>query len=288
MSIVRLFKERPAVSVNTFGKRLGDFKNWRDELVEVIDEYQSWIEQQGLTNGEEDLRVYELLDQLRSDRISISLVGEFSRGKTELLNAIFFADYKQRLLPSNPGRTTMCPTELLYDEQLEPGVKFLPIETRKSSLTISEHKRTPESWSVYALDVMNPKKMADTFREITKTKRVPLSEARAFGLWRENQKGVGPAIDSMGRVEVPMWRHAIINFPHPLLKQGLVVLDTPGLNALGVEPELTLGMLSRCEAVLFVLAAETGVTRSDLDVWINHVCVAKSGKGSGRLVVKYG
>jgi hypothetical protein len=27
---------------------------------------------------------------------------------------------------------------------------------------------------------------------------------------------------------VPQWRHALINYPHPLLKQGLVVLDTPG------------------------------------------------------------
>jgi hypothetical protein len=285
MTIVRLFKERPAATVNTFGKRLGDFKHWRDELIEVIDEYQSWVEQQGLTNGEEDLRVYELLDQLRSDRIAICLVGEFSRGKTELLNAVFFADFKQRLLPSNPGRTTMCPTELLYDEQFEPCAKFLPIETRKSALTISEHKRMPGSWTVYALDITDPKKMADTFREITKTKRVPLAEARALGLWRENQKGVGPAIDSMGRVEIPTWRHAIVNFPHPLLKQGLIVLDTPGLNALGIEPELTLGALSHSEAVLFVLAAETGVTRSDLDVWNNHVCVAKNKKGGGRLVV---
>ena len=177
MSTVRLIKERPAVSINAFTKRLGDYKHWRDELIEVIDEYQSWVEQQGLTNGEEDLRVYELLDTLRSDRITISLVAEFSRGKTELLNAVFFADYKQRLLPSSPGRTTMCPTELLYDEQLEPCVRFLPIESRKSPLTIAEHKRSSGSWSVHALDISDPKKMADLLQEITKTKRISVVEA---------------------------------------------------------------------------------------------------------------
>ncbi|MGC4060668.1 MAG: hypothetical protein QM749_07395 [Aquabacterium sp.] len=32
----------------------------------------------------------------------------------------------------------------------------------------------------------------------------------------------------MAQVEVPVWRHARINLPHPLLKRGLVVLDTPG------------------------------------------------------------
>jgi hypothetical protein len=68
-----------------------------------------------------------------------------------------------------------------------------------------------------------------------------------------------------------MWRHALISFPHPLLKRGLVILDTPGLNALGNEPELTINMLPAAQAVLFVLAADTGVTRSDLDMWEHHV-----------------
>jgi septal ring factor EnvC (AmiA/AmiB activator) len=81
-------------------------------------------------------------------------------------------------------------------------------------------------------------------------------------------------------IEIPQWRHAIINFPHPLLKQGLVILDTPGLNAIGTEPELTLNLIPNAHAVLFVLGAETGVTKSDIDVWRNHI-----GAGSGRLVV---
>jgi hypothetical protein len=70
---------------------------------------------------------------------------------------------------------------------------------------------------------------------------------------------------------VPAWRHAVINYPHPLLQRGLVVIDTPGLNAVGAEPELTLGMLPSAHAVVFVLAADTGVTRSDLTIWREHL-----------------
>ena len=33
-----------------------------------------------------------------------------------------------------------------------------------------------------------------------------------------------------------------------------MILDTPGLNALGAEPELTLSMLPSAHAVLFILA----------------------------------
>jgi hypothetical protein len=72
-------------------------------------------------------------------------------------------------------------------------------------------------------------------------------------------------------VEVPVWRHAIIRYPHALLERGLIVVDTPGLNAIGAEPELTLGLLPSAHAAVFVLGADTGVTRSDLDVWRAHL-----------------
>ncbi|MCI0667232.1 MAG: dynamin family protein, partial [Methylococcaceae bacterium] len=70
-----------------------------------------------------------------------------------------------------------------------------------------------------------------------------------------------------------------------LLKEGLVILDTPGLNALGTEPELTINMLPSAQAVIFVLAADTGVTKSDLDMWRNHVRGARAGQKSGLAVV---
>src|SRR6187431_707065 len=63
----------------------------------------------------------------------------------------------------------------------------------------------------------------------------------------------------------------MINYPHSLLKRGLVVLDTPGLNAIGAEPELTLSLLPTAHAVVFVLGADTGVTKSDLTIWRDHL-----------------
>jgi hypothetical protein len=63
----------------------------------------------------------------------------------------------------------------------------------------------------------------------------------------------------------------MINYPHPLLARGLVVLDTPGLNAIGTEPELTLGLLPGAHAALFLLGADAGVTKSDLSVWNEHL-----------------
>ena len=86
-------------------------------------------------------------------------------------------------------------------------------------------------------------------------------------------------------VDVPCWRHAIINFPHPLLQQGLVILDTPGLNAIGTEPELTLNLLPNAHAILFILAADAGVTKTDIDVWTKHLVGDSPASREGRLVI---
>ncbi|HCU53031.1 MAG TPA: hypothetical protein DIC36_01665 [Gammaproteobacteria bacterium] len=270
------------VAINNFSRRLAAYKRWCEGLVDTIREYQDWVERNGLASGVEDLRVYELMDMLRSDKLTVALVAEFSRGKTELINAIFFADTRQRLLPSEPGRTTMCPTELLYDEKLEPCMRLLPIESRRSQITIAELKREPRQWTTLPLDIKAPRQMAESLRELMKTKRVPIDEARALGLAFPGPDGKLP---SDGLIEVPVWRHAVINYPNPLLKQGLVVLDTPGLNALGTEPELTMSMLPRAQAVLFLLGADTGVTKSDLEVWQKHVRTARGATGSGCIAV---
>jgi hypothetical protein len=83
---------------------------------------------------------------------------------------------------------------------------------------------------------------------------------------------------------VPRWRHALINIAHPLLKQGLVILDTPGLNAIGAEPELTVNLIPQAHAVVFILAADTGVTKSDLAIWREHL-IAEDEDADARLVV---
>jgi hypothetical protein len=270
---------------SSLGRRLAEYGDWRDRLVEDIQSYLSWLEREEMGAGEDELRIYELIESLLADRLSVALVAEFSRGKSELINAIFFADHKRRLLPSSAGRTTMCPTEIKYDANEPPSISLLPVETRKTSLTIADYKRDPVNWTVLPLNVDSASEMADALREIVATKTVDLAQAKALGLYNPDFPEHRLHDTSTDAIEVPVWRHAIVNYPHPLLEQGLVILDTPGLNALGTEPELTVSMLPNAHAVLFVLAADTGVTRSDLDIWKDHVCFATRTRTESRLVV---
>lgn len=248
---------------HTFQQHIHAYETWKTTLSQDIEQFQTWLDEQHLGTPHDALPLYEALQSLRADRLTIAFMGEFSRGKSELINAIFFADQGRRLLPTDAGRTTMCPTEILYDAQASgPYIRLLPIETRASAKSIAEHKLQPLHWNSLPLNLHSPDQMVSALREVLRVKQVSVDAAKRLGLYNDET-----TILPSGLVEIPHWRHALINFPHPMLKQGLVVLDTPGLNALGSEPELTLQMLPAAQAVLFVLGADTGVTRSDLAMW---------------------
>lgn len=269
---------------NKLAHQFAAYAEWRKALVDTICDYRSWLNEQELNDGQIDQRIQQLLERLREDKLNVAFVAEFSRGKSELINAIFFADYGQRLLPSTAGRTTMCPTELLYDPSKPTSLQLLPIETRTSDATTSEYKRYPDEWTVFEFDVDSSDSMVEAFKQVSMTKKVSVEEAERYGLFDSTSADDAMALNSDGTIDVPAWRYAVINFPHPLLEQGLVILDTPGLNAIGTEPELTLNMLPNAHAVLFILAADTGVTKSEIDVWRQYISGTRW-KQKGRLAV---
>jgi len=265
--------------------RFEAYGEWRKRLEAGVADLHRWLHEHELADAQVDQRIDDVRQRLREDRLVVAFVAEYSRGKSELINAIFFADFGARLLPAAAGRTTMCPTELLYDPARSPSLQLLPIETRLKDETIDAFRSFPDEWTTFPLDLSDAAGMGAVLAHISEVKRVPLALARALGL--EAVADSPPAHRLRGvheLTDVPAWRHAIINFPHPLLQQGLVILDTPGLNAIGAEPELTLNLLPSAHVILFVLAADAGVTRSDLDVWLRDLAGNDPAQRTTRLV----
>lgn len=263
---------------------LTSYSTWREGVIDSVSDYRNWLNEQELNDAQIDQRIQGLLERLKEDKLNVAFIAEFSRGKSELINAIFFAEYGQRLLPSSAGRTTMCPTELLYDSSKPHSIQLLPIATRAFDASTTEYKRYPEEWTTITFDIHSNDSMAAAFEQVSQTKRVTLEEAEKYNLFNPNSADDALNIGKDGLIDIPCWRYAVINLPHPLLEKGLVIFDTPGLNAIGTEPELTLNMLPSAHAVLFVLAADTGVTKSEIDVWRQFVSDTRW-KQKGRMAV---
>ena len=258
-----------AVLKSELEREVERYQTWRDELLEAVDSYRDWLERNGELDAQHSLRFYELCESVRQGRLSLAFVAEFSRGKSELINALFFSDFKQRLLPSDVGRTTMCPTEIFHDASEAPYLRLLPIESRYRDESIAQLKNMPVEWVKIRLNLESVKDMKNAMQMLAESKKIFTLEARMMGLLPDDHKTDGD--EALETVDIPAWRYALINYPHRLLTNGIAIIDTPGLNALGLEPELTYNTIPNAHAVLFLLGIDTGVTKSDLEVWQKYV-----------------
>jgi hypothetical protein len=184
-----------------------DYGTWRAGIAAALEEYRAALVALELFDAAALTRLSQAQARVRDDRLSVAFVAEFSRGKSELINAIFFADYGQRILPSSAGRTTMCPTELLYDASLVPCIRLLPIETRASQLTTSDYRDMASAWTVLPLDLDSPERMSEAFRQVSMTSRVTPEEAQRYGLYDPEDPDMADALGADGLVEVSQWRH---------------------------------------------------------------------------------
>lgn len=257
---------------------LQQFFNWRLQLSRELQTLHDWIRIEKLDSVTLADKIPRLLQKLEQEKITIAVVAEFSRGKTELINALFFADLGQRLLPSGAGTTTMCPTEILYDPTIPPGLRLLPIQTRESHENLYEFKNNWDGWAAIDFDMNNPESVSEACKPLAETILVNVETAERYGLYDPSSGDT--ALIEGGMIEIPRWRHAVFNYPHPLLKQGLVIVDTPGLNAIGTEHELTLSTIPNAHAILFILGADTGVTKSDRAIWQDHIASAGIARGN--------
>ncbi|MDP3798522.1 MAG: dynamin family protein [Polaromonas sp.] len=268
----------------SFNEKFDQHGAWRRGFALRLKLLAEWMKDHDLLDAAVEERLHRLESQVRSDKVMVAFVAEFSRGKSELINAIFFAGYGRRIMPASAGRTTMCPTELGYDADVPPCLRLLPIETRLKSQALMEWRMVPEKWTRVDLDVNDPAQLARALEKVAEVRHVTQEEARLLGFWNDSTPEDNPLVGADGLIEVPKWRHALINIAHPLLKQGLVILDTPGLNAIGAEPELTVSLIPQAHAVVFILAADTGVTKSDLSIWREHL-ITEGDASDARLVV---
>src|SRR5438105_6712543 len=145
---------------------VGRYNKWKEELVSAIGEYRDWLNATKQLDAQQSARFFDLTEDLTHGRLMLAFIAEFSRGKTELINALFFADYGQRLLPSDVGRTTMCPTEIFHEAKEDPYIRLLPIETRYRSESLAQSKKMPNEWTHIRLNTSSADEMAASMKAL--------------------------------------------------------------------------------------------------------------------------
>ena len=230
---------------HSFEASLESLRAWREEVAAALASFRRWAMSSRLIDEQAAARLIHLEQRLAGERLTIAFVAEQSRGKSELINALFFAAHGARLLPASGGKI-LCPVEILWDPSRAPSIRLLPIETRDEGRTLREYATEPQAWMEIALDPGQPQAVASACEVFTQTRVVD------------------------GSV-IPRWRYAVVNFPHPLLAGGVTLLDTAGYNTLASEPELSFHRVPDAAAVVFVVSAENAVAPADKALWTEHV-----------------
>jgi HAMP domain-containing protein len=240
-----------------FETSLAELKRWRDATAETLAAFRRWAVIGRLIDEQAAARLAHLERRLASERLTIAFAGEHSRGKSELINALFFADVGARLLPGG----ARCPTEILWDPARPASIRLLPIETRASGKTLRECLGEIDTWVEVPLDPSRPEALAGACEALSESIEVDHADAARLGV----------AAEAPGRAVVARWRYAVINFPHPLLAGGFTILDTADQRTLAAEPELTFQRVPDAAAIVFTLSAEIGITHGDLQLWVDHI-----------------
>lgn len=249
---------------------------WRTGMGLRLRLLERWAQSHELLTPENADRVANILSRLDSDTLSVAFVGEISRGKSELINALFFGSYAHRLLPVGPGRTTLCPTEIKSQGQSSPSLQLLPIETTLDPRPFLAWLNEPQAWTHAGQTSDGTRQLADDLLQTTLTASQDVSSPKTKA---DTEQAV-----HRPHAAIAQWRYAVVNLAHPILDQGLRILDMPGLNALATEPENALSLLANFDVLVFVLSADTGVTASERVLWQKHL-IQGEGQDCERLVV---
>ncbi len=222
------------------------FREKKDDLVRLIRESSGIIDNISLTQYAEGLR--QLGSKVDNDTFKIQIVGTFKNGKSTFINALLGED----ILPTKALPCTSVINEIKYGESKKAILNFrnpLP-ETLLSDIpavTLNHMK---------AHGMKNIPPMEIEYDRISDYVTIPLD-------------GDPDEIS----LKSP-YLSVELFYPSPLLKEGVEIIDSPGLNENDERTAVTLEYLDKADAIIFLLDATKACAKDEMET-IEDILVPK-------------
>lgn len=182
-------------------------------------------------------RIEGIRDRLADPAFHVLVVGEFKQGKSSLVNALLGT----AVCPVDDDIATALPTSVRHSPQPEAGVILVPAAADEVTQGLPGSELGESSGSAVAA-------------EETRRQTIPVDDVPR---WVTEQREATP------NEEV---RSVDVGLPLPLLADGLVLVDTPGVGGLGsAHATATMGALPLADAVLFVTDASQELTAPEVE-----------------------
>lgn len=208
-------------------EQLNRFREQKERLGSMLSDSAEVISELNMTSASENLN--KLSDKVNNDTFKIQVIGTFKNGKSTFINSLL----GEAVLPAYALPCTAVINEVKYGEEKEAILHFRnPLPAK-----------LPESISPKALSHMQANGMENVpplkiaYDEIEDYVCIPIgSDPREMLLESPYEK-----------VEL-FW-------PLDMLKEGVEIIDSPGLNEAETRTRVTMDYLAKADAILFVLNA---------------------------------
>ena len=207
--------------------QLKEFVVRQKRLTGIIQEASGLVQKLDMEHCAQTLQ--QLRQKISSDTFKIMVMGNFKNGKSTFINALL----GQEILPAYAVPTTAIINEIKYGEKPKAVLHFL------NPLPEKMYDGIPEK----ALTHMRRFKMKDV-----PPIEMPVDEIEDFVV-------IPMGMEHKEAIKQSPFEKVELFWPLDLLKDGVEIVDSPGLNENPVRTQVTMEYLSKADAIIFVFSA---------------------------------
>ncbi len=217
------------------------FKEKQLELAGMLGEASEIISDLNMQQFGENLK--KLSDKVQNDTFKVQIVGTFKNGKSTFINSLL----GEEVLPAYALPCTAIVNEVKWGEEKRAVVHFRDPLPDKLPSGIPE--KAMQHMQAHQMQSIPPIEIA--YDEIEQYAVI------SIGHGKEELEYESP----YEKIEV-YW-------PLPILKNGVEIIDSPGLNECATRTRVTMNYISKADAILFVLDATRILSADEMRV-IEH------------------
>ena len=185
-------------------------------------------------------KIQTLKEKVMDDQLRVVVLGSFKRGKSTLINAMLGME----ILPNFATPCTAVINEIKYGEEKRAVVHFRNNIDKKT------------------FDLL-PQKAKDHFKNVYKKNLSPMT----IGIDEivDYVVIIDPEMGHLQSIAETPYDHVEIFWPLPLLKNGIAIIDSPGLDECESRTRITERYLTKADAILFILSCTALAGQSEME-----------------------
>lgn len=229
--------------MKTNNEKYESFRQKQIELSNLLNESSKVISELEMNQFRDNLQA--LSKKVHDDTFKIMVVGTFKNGKSTFINSFL----GEEVLPAYALPTTAIINEVKYGEEKRAVIHF------RNPLPEKLPKSIPEK-SLSHMRRYNYKNVPPL--------EIPYDEIEYYVVIPIDDDPIQVMLESPYEKIELFW-------PLPLLKNGVEIIDSPGLNEHETRTKVTMEYLSKADAILFVLNAQALCSQEEMKFIENNL-----------------